>query len=111
MKPHSQQLEPLVPFTVHPWTEIHTEGWLTEYPLPNDFVWPDRYDKPRHCVPTYKIKGGYGKWLHETPYFPGLFEEIHRILALAPNDQLLSPEWLAAELDKRRPRGEQQAFL
>jgi hypothetical protein len=40
-----------------------------------------------------------------------LFEEIHRILALAPNDQLLSPEWLAAELDKRRPRGEQQAFL
>lgn len=107
----SANAEPLVPFTVPPWTDMQTEGWLNEYPLPVDFRWRDRYGIDRLVLPTYRVKGGYGKWLHETPYFPGLFELCHHILARAPNDQILTPEWLATELDKRRPQGEQQAFL
>lgn len=86
-----------------PWSPIQTEGWLTEYPLPPSFTWPDRYGQVRPVLPKYALKGGYGKWLHETPYFPGLFEQIHDILAAAPDDQPLSPEWLAAELEKLRP--------
>ena len=103
--------DPLVPFAVPPWSEIQTEGWLTEYPLPVDFTWPDRYGRERRVLPTYRIKGGYGKWLAETPYFPGLFELCHRLLALAPSEQLLTAEWLAMELNRRRPAGEQQNLL
>jgi len=103
--------DPLVPFVVPPWTHVQTEGWLTEYPLPVDFLWPDRYGKPRPVLPTYRTKFGYGKWLMDTPYFPGLFEEIHGILARAPGDLVLTPEWLATQLDLRRPKGEQQHFL
>jgi hypothetical protein len=109
MKPHDP--EPLVPFTVPPWDDIATEGWLTEYPLPADFTWQDRYGRERAVLPSYRIKGGYGKWLAETPYFPGLFELIHKILARAPSDQPLTAEWLVAELDEYRPKGEQQTLL
>jgi hypothetical protein len=103
--------EPLVPWTVPPWSEIQTEGWLTEYPLPVDFTWPDRYGRQRSPLPTYRIKGGYGKWLHETPYFPGLFELIHGIIARAPSDTVLTIEWLVEELNKFRPKGQQQDLL
>lgn len=103
---------PLVSFPTPPWDDLATEGWLTEYPLPPDFTWPDRYGKERSVLPTYRIKGGYGKWLKETPYFPGLYELIHRILALAPAEQELTPEWLVARLNEaRRACGEQQTLL
>jgi hypothetical protein len=46
--------------------------------------------------PTYAVKGGYGKWLWETPYFPGLFELIHEILFNAMN--LPPPDVLAETL-------------
>lgn len=91
------------------WTAVQTEGWLTEYPLPVGFTWPDRYGKPRAPMPSYRLKGGYGKWLRETPYFPGLFERCHEILLKAPDDALLTPEWLAEELNKQR--AEQTATL
>ncbi len=104
-------VDPLVPWPVPPWDAVNTEGWLTEFPLPPDFYWPDRYGKERSPMPSYRIKGGYGKWLAETPYFPGLFELIHRILARAPSDQPLTIEWLIDELNKYRPRGEQQTLL
>lgn len=103
--------DPLFPFVVPPWSDIQTEGWLTQYPLPVEFMWPDRYGKLRRVLPTYRITGGYGKWLHETPYFPGLFEEIHQIIARTPSDVLMTPEWLAAKLDEQRPQGEQQNLL
>lgn len=103
--------DPLIPFTTPPWDEMSTEGWLTEYPLPADFTWTDRYGKERPVLPTYRIKGGYGKWLHETPYFPGLFELVHKILALAPSDQPLTPDWLVERLNAHRPRGEQTALF
>jgi hypothetical protein len=52
--------------------------------------------RPRHTSVT-----SYGKWLEETPYFPGLFEEIHGILLHAR--ELGDADWLAAELLRRRP--------
>lgn len=103
--------DPLVPFPVAPWTDVATEGWLTEYPLPPEFTWVDRYGKERRVLPTYRIKGGYGKWLAETPYFPGLFELIHRILARAPADQVLTPEWLVEQLKQYRNNETQQTLL
>jgi hypothetical protein len=84
------------------WSPDQTEQWLTGYPLPVDFRWPDNNGESRVVLPSNRIHKGYGFWLRTTPYFPGLFELIHRILALAPSDQLLTPEWLAAELDKHR---------
>jgi len=107
MNPHDP--EPLAPFVMPPWRDIQTEGFLTENPLPADFQWPDRYGKSRAVLPTYRISGGYGKWLHETPYFPGLFELIHNLLARAPDDAGM--DWLIARLDEHRPRGEQSAFF
>lgn len=80
------------------WTHADTRAWLTRYPLPADFTWPDRDAVVRAVLPSNRLSGGYGKWLHETPYFPGLFELVHTILARAPDDQQLSPEWLAREL-------------
>jgi hypothetical protein len=93
------------------WTQQQTESWLCEYPLPADFSWPDNDGKDRAVLPSNRIHKGYGFWLRTTPYFPGLFELIHRILALAPSDQLLTPEWLAAELNKRRATTVQPELL
>lgn len=93
------------------WTEIQTEGWLTEYPLPADFTWTDRYGTERPVLPKYRISGGYGKWLHETPYFPGLFEHIHEIIARAPAEQELTPEWIVEKLAAYRSRSTQQPLL
>lgn len=106
----TRSTEPLVPFAVPPWSPLQTEGWLTEFPLAADFTWLDRYGKERPVLPTYKVRS-YGKWLKDTPYFPGLFEEAHDILARAPADTVLSPEWLADQLNARRPNGEQTQLL
>lgn len=61
-------------------------AYLDENPTPVDFEWFHRDKgpggKPVLAVvrPKYAIKGGFGKWLHDTPYFPGLFELIHDLL-------------------------------
>lgn len=68
------------------WTHADTEAYLDENPLPVDFQWfhrnKDAHGNPLLATvkPTYAIHGGYGKWLHDTPYFPGLFELIHDLL-------------------------------
>lgn len=85
------------------WTQSDTREWLTAFPLPVEFRWVDRDDVERAVLPSHRtLKGGYGKWLHETPYFPGLFELCHGILQRTPRDQPLTPEWLAEELQKYR---------
>jgi hypothetical protein len=85
------------------WTHTHTRAWLSAYPLPADFTWPDRDGQTRPVLPSHRsLSGGYGKWLHETPYFPGLFELAHEILRRAPADAVLTPEWLANELKLTR---------
>lgn len=84
------------------WTPDHTEAWLKTNPLPVDFLWPHR-DKnadglPRlvPVLPSYQLHKGYGFWLRTTPYFPGLFEEIHAILVRVPPDAALpTPDELA----------------
>jgi hypothetical protein len=90
------------------WSQEDTEGWLKKYPLPPDFTWPDNLKKERAVLPSNRLHKGYGFWLRTTPYFPGLFEEIHRILSLAPSDFLATPTWLAAELNNRRVKETQE---
>jgi hypothetical protein len=107
-----------------PWSLDDTEAWLTRFALPTDFRW-DRTQKKRGpdgdtvktiiahqpVMPDYAIHKGYGFWLRTTPYFPGLFEEIHAIMARAPDDQELTPEWVAAQLlERKRAAGEQAGF-
>lgn len=102
------------------WTPDDTERFLTQFALPTDFRW-DRTEKrdgekviipDQPVLPNYSISKGYGFWLRTTPYFPGLFEEIHGILARWPDDEELpSAEHLAAVLDElRRARGEQTSI-
>lgn len=94
--------------TANVWTKDHTQEYLDWNPLPVGFKWPHRDFRDqadgglRDVQPSHKQVTGYGKWLRETPYFPGLFEVAHRILAEAPD--LGDAEWLAAELTTRRPR-------
>lgn len=95
------------------WTPDDTQLWLTENPLPIAFVWPYRDPKPDGAVnlqevrPKYQV-ADYGKWLRETPYFPGLFEEIHEILVLMGAELPEDGADLARRLEaRRRARGEQ----
>lgn len=99
------------------WSPDDTEAWLTVYPLPADFKWPTNQGGPdgkkieRAVVNSNRLHKGYGFWLRTTPYFPGLFEEIHRIIALTPSEFVMTPEWLAEELNKRRPAGQQEKLF
>jgi hypothetical protein len=86
-----------------PWTHANTRAFLTACPLPPDFLWRDRDGVERAPLPRNGSKGGYGKWLQETPYFPALFELCHEILRTAPEDTELTDAWLVAALDARRP--------
>lgn len=104
---------------IHFWTPDHTEQFLAANPLPVDFVWPHREaqadgtDNLQPVLPSYAIHKGYGFWLRTTPYFPGLFHEIHGILSRLPGDaDLPTPEELAAQLDQiRADRGTQTTLL
>lgn len=98
------------------WTLDDTERYLREYPLPSDFRWPHR-DRDADgsevlapVLPQYRLHKGYGFWLRTTPYFPGLFEEIHQVL-LTIGDELPTPERLAEILIQRRAaRGTQSSL-
>lgn len=79
------------------WTREDTRDFLTMYPLPSDFVWPHRDGGKRPVQPIYRVSGGYGKWLWETPYFPGFFELIHEVLVKA-GDDLPTTEQLVEKL-------------
>lgn len=98
------------------WTHDDTEAWLTENPLPVHFRWPHRdalangEENLMAPLPKYNLEN-YGKWLHETPYFPGLFEEIHAVLLQMGAELPDSAEDLARRLDeRRRARGRQDKF-
>lgn len=93
--------------TSNTWGKDLTQEYLTANPLPVGFKWPHRDYKHeddgglREVKPSHKEVTAYGKWLRETPYFPGLFELIHEILSAS--EDLGDAEWLAAELLPRRP--------
>jgi hypothetical protein len=101
------------------WTADHTEVWLTAHPLPVDFLWPHRDLNPDGTVrmepvlPRYQLHKGYGFWLRTTPYFPGLFEEIHALFMRVPTDgELPTPDGLAAILKANAAaKGEQLEIL
>lgn len=91
-----------LPTLPHVWNSDATERWLKVNPLPVDFMWPHRDKGPdgkpkmAQVLPSYNLHKGYGFWLRTTPYFPGLFEEIHAILVRIPSDgDLPTPEQLA----------------
>ncbi len=88
------------------WSLDDTMHYLTANPLPADFHWPHRdypADRPQPVHPKNRIHAGYGKWLRETPYFPGLFERIHGII-LEAGDTLPDAEQIAAEVRKKYGR-------
>jgi hypothetical protein len=58
------------------WTKDQTERYLTNYPLPAEFVWCGRLVRPSHRT----LKKGYGFWLRTTPYHRGLFAACHAVL-------------------------------
>ena len=92
------------------WSPENTQAYLTANPLPASFRWMHRDGSESAVVPSYRLTGGYGKWLRETPYFPGLFEEIHGVLVRWPDEKPLpDPDQLAKILhETRKARGEQQ---
>lgn len=61
------------------WAPEDTVEYLKFNPFPVDFFWKNREGKVVPVQPTYSIIN-YGKWLKETPYFPGLFELVHDLL-------------------------------
>jgi hypothetical protein len=101
-------------FQLTEWTHRDTMDYLTANPLPVDFVWRHRDDPPsakanKPVHPKYVVEH-YGKWLHDTPYFPGLFELIHDILFHAPT--LPSTAGLVEQLVaiRREREGQQTLF-
>lgn len=92
------------------WTDYDVERWLNDYPLPADFRWTrvdrNKTTKAKTLTPSTLVmpthRGlSYGKWLHETPYFPGLFEAIRDIiLSIPPEGALPTPEQLVERLNR-----------
>lgn len=90
-----------------PWTLDATMRCLNEHPLPATVQWPHRDDGKDHAVrPSHGAVTGYGKWLRETPYFPGLFELVYELLKDAPDE--FDAEWLPAELARVRAKFESE---
>jgi hypothetical protein len=101
---------PLAEWAPAVWSQDDTAAYLKQWPLPSDFVWPHRDGGERPVHPSHSYtRGGYGKWLRETPYFEGLFQLIHDELVRLPADaELPTPEQLAARLNElRRMKGQQ----
>lgn len=101
--------------TMAVWTPEDTETWLSDNPLPADFLWPYREPKPdgtpdlRVVLPTYRLTKGYGFWLRTTPYFPGLFEDCHAVLVGMGEELPVSGEDLALRVQAAvKARGIQQ---
>jgi hypothetical protein len=100
------------------WTLDDTERFLTGQALPSSFQWPHR-DKAADgaeilapVMPSYRLHKGYGFWLRTTPYFPGLFEEIHAVLLRWPDDSPMpDAEQLAEILNQRRAARGKQAEI
>jgi hypothetical protein len=102
------------------WTLDDTEAFLKRYALPTDFRWDRTVKRDGHKVivpdqpvlPDYQLSKGYGFWLRTTPYFPGLFEEVHDILLRWPDDEAMpDPDQLAERLRTRKAARGKQAEI
>jgi hypothetical protein len=115
MNPTNSPADAAVPAA---WTLDNTEQFLTRQALPSSFVWPHRdpladgSDNLQPVLPSYRLHKGYGFWLRTTPYFPGLFEEVHAVLLRWPDDDAMpDADALANILNQRRAlRGKQTAM-
>lgn len=87
-----------------PWPADATMRYLNSAPLPETFTWPHRDGGDRPVRPVHHAVAGYGKWLRETPYFPGLFELVHDLLETAP--VRLEASWLPEQLLSARHKHE-----
>jgi hypothetical protein len=88
------------------WTLDSSMRALNKLPLPKDFTWPHRDGGERPVRPVHGAVIGYGKWLRETPYFPGLFELCHDLLTDAPNE--IFYWWLPTQLRELRAKLEKE---
>lgn len=111
----------LIPGLPPPWTKAASQRWLSLNPLPASFQHADRHGVVRPVQPSHAQD--YGKWLAETPYFPGLFEEIHDILSIEArvdlddkstawgDDPAACAAWMVGKLvEREKMRGEQAAL-
>lgn len=108
------------------WTPDDTERWLSDYPLPRDFVFPPLPVDVRPVLegvdpgepnqarawPLYTAKKGYGFWLRTAgPYHKplrGLFALAHEILASLPvGARMPGPEELAKLITEAAKGGQE----
>lgn len=88
------------------WSKDDTQAYLKANPLPREFKWLHRDHQAdpeggmRTVQPSHASVANYGKWLRETPYFPGLFELVHEVLA--GSHDLGDADWLAEQLNAKR---------
>lgn len=66
--------------TVPVWSKNSTIKYLNEEGLPPGLVWENWEGVKEEVKPWFDAKQ-IGRWLSETPRFPGLFESIHQHLA------------------------------
>lgn len=103
------------------WTDDDVTRWLNDFPLPADFTWT-RVDRTKDTKEKIETPGtavrpshhgvAYGKWLRETPYFPGLFEAVRDIIRAVPaGGTLPTPEELAAQLKAETRPGQQETLF
>lgn len=85
-----------------PWTKDNTRAYLDAFPLRPDFMWPGKDGVYRAVCPSYAITS-FGKWLRETPYYPGLFDAVHEALIRFGEDLPSDDRALEAELERVRP--------
>ncbi len=89
------------------WTQQDTIEWLDrtvrEGRYHQRLVWPNerRQTAPARPRQSNRSVTSYGKWLHDTPNAPGLFEAIHRLVVNWEGGQRRpTPDELVAEINR-----------
>ncbi len=86
-----------------PWASTETEAWLSKHPLPDSFRWPVNGQLVT-VRPVHSLRGSFGRWVRETPYFPGLFDACHTVLAAGRGQEIREGADLAARLQSMNGR-------
>lgn len=91
------------------WSKADTMEYLSTNPLPTDFAWRHKDGRLVAVQPRYAV-ADYGKWLHDTPYFQGLFELVHDLI-IAAGSKLPDITTIAVQLNQIRVQRESQKTL
>lgn len=99
-----------LPPQISAWTKADTIEYLATNPLPIGFRWRHRDGQLAEVRPKYSVES-YGKWLHDTPYFQGLFELVHELI-VAAGAKLPDIDTIAQQLEqiRREREGQQKLF-